>query len=145
MRVRARHSAQRDRWTDRQIYTGRHADRCVSLCDCEQIHRNNQCNKILHLITNLDLNTRSNEIPEAKKLKRRKKFQSNQSHFNKYNAHGSYCACWLRHEEGECASPDGVRSVVSGRVEHGEDTHEAEGLIVELNCHAQCLVSSLIQ
>ena len=62
-------------------------------------------------------------------------------------------ACWHRHEEGkcvlreegECASPDGVRSVVSGRVEHGEDTHEAEGLIVELNCYAQCLVSSLIQ
>ena len=63
----------------------------MSLFDCEQIHRNKQRDNILHLITNLDLNARSNEIPEENKSKRRKKFQSSQSHFNKYNAHGSYC------------------------------------------------------
>ena len=45
----------------------------------------------------------------------------------------------------ECESPNGVCSVMSGGVEHGEDAHKAEGLIVELDSYTQCLISSLIE
>jgi hypothetical protein len=34
----------------------------------------------------------------------------------------------------ELVPPDGVCSVVSWRVEHGQDAYEAEGSVIDLHC-----------